>query len=180
MVAINFSKGQALIETMISVACLVFILGTGLNELVSAEKLATNDLTNTRKLIWDYRFDAKSLNTSSDYRMYERLGVVLNPLDQLIQVDLPLNNLWVTRRSIFPMAKLNDSWEAKQEGDLSSRPAKLVVNNALSGSITNALQDGLGFLFVSEELSSDSLKFGYINNEVVPESALKEECIDGC
>ncbi|MGM0905776.1 MAG: hypothetical protein ACQEVQ_04485 [Pseudomonadota bacterium] len=180
MVAINFNKGQALIETMISVASLVLILSTGINELVSAEKLAISDLTNARKLIWDYRFDDKSLRISSDYRMHDRLGGVLNPLDQLIEVDLPLNNLWETRKNIFPMVKLNDSWEAKQKDDLSNRPAKLVVNNALSGSITNAIQDSLSFLFISEELSSDSLKFGYINNEVVPENALKEECINGC
>ena len=64
--------------------------------------------------------------------------------------------------------------------DLAASPTKVDATTTQYNAITNALQDGLSFLFVSEELSSDSLKFGYINNEVVPESALKEECIDGC
>jgi len=159
---------------------LTLILSIGINELVAAEQQATNDLVNARKVIWSYRFDGENIDKSSNYRMQERMGIILNPIDQLINIDLPMNNLWETPRNIFPMVKLTDSWETKSNSDLSDRPAKLVVNNALSGSVTSVIQDGLSFLFIAEELSSDSLKFGYIDADVVPDEALRGACQNDC
>jgi hypothetical protein len=44
----------------------------------------------------------------------------------------------------------------------------------LSGDVTEIIQDGLGTIFLAEELESDSLIFGHIDPNVVPESALLE------
>lgn len=176
----KFNKGQAVVETLISTSFLILIFSGGVSELINAEKQATNELVNSRKVIWTYQFDEESLNKSSNYRMEERFGVILNPISQLVSLGLPMDNLWETETTIFPMVKLNDGWETKSSADLSARPARLVVNAALSGSITSLVQDGLGSLFLSKELKSDSLKFGHIDVDVVPEDALIQECQNDC
>jgi len=176
----KFNKGQAIIEILISTSFLVLIISGGVRELISAEREATNDLLKARKTLWSYQFNDEILNRSTEYRMQDRLGIILNPIDQLVDIDLPMDNLWETRTPIYPMVRLNDSWQAKSDTELSSRPARLVVNNALSGSVVSVIQDGLSFLFLSEELSSDSLKFGYIDADVVPQEALIEECGNDC
>lgn len=176
----KFRKGQAIVEVLISISFLVVILSAVFNDLLNAEKSSTNALLNTRNAIWSYRFIDERIYKTSDYRLQQRLGLILNPIDQIVNIDLPMDNLWEARGSNFPMAKLNDSWQAKKNSELTKRPAKLVVNNALSGSISNSIQDGLGFLFLSKELRSDSLKFGYINADIVPDEVLIEECQYGC
>ena len=109
--------------------------------------------------------------------MNDDLGRVFGPIDSLLPVNLESENLRVTdptKIPIFNMVRLTDSWEARSESDLTSRPASLVVNNVLSGDVTEIIQDGLGTIFLAEELESDSLIFGHIDPNVVPESALLE------
>lgn len=180
MVVKKFRKGQAVIEFLVSSSFLVLIMGAAFNEIVVAQRESERELISARVLIWDNQFDGEFMRKSDDYRLARRLGTIISPIDQLINIDLPMKNLWQTRGNYFPMAKLSDSWETKTRGGLSNRPASLVVNDVLSGSVTNVIQHGLGSLFLSRELSPDFLKLGYIDSDVVPREALLEECSYDC
>lgn len=175
MVEKKFQKGQAVIETLISSAFLVVVMGAVLNDILSAQKESENELINSRNLIWSNQFNDELMRESDNYRFEKRLGVVINPIEKLIHVDLPMKNLWETRGTNFPMTKLSDGWEARSKESLSNRPANLVVSNSLSGKVTDLIQYGLSSLFLAEELSSDSLIFGTISPDVVPEEALEKK-----
>ncbi|RUO68862.1 hypothetical protein [Idiomarina ramblicola] len=176
----KFSNGQAVIEFLISISFLVVIIGSAFNELMISQKNSEKELINARNLIWNSHFDGEFMLKSDDYRLARRLGIIISPIDQIINIDLPMKNLWQTRENYFAMAKLSDGWETKSRDGLSNRPARLVINNVLSGSITNVIQDGLGSLFLSRELRSGSLSFGHIDSDVVPDEALLEECSYDC
>lgn len=175
MVAKKFGKGQAVIETLISSAFLVVIMGAAFNELLTAQQESEKELVSARNIIWNNKFNDELMHKSNDYRLERKLGVIVKPIDQLVNVDLPTRNLWEKHGSNFPMAKLSDGWGARSKEGLSNRPASLVVNNLLSGEVTELFQDGLGSLFLAEELSSDSLVFGTISPDVVPEGVLQKK-----
>jgi len=173
------SKGQATIELILSVGALLTIYLSVYQSLIPAIDNSTASLVNARKDIWSRAINIESTQLSGNYRLNEHTENLFVPLNKLLPVKLKGNNLRelnkIDKKIFHPMSRLTDSWQAKNSGELSSRPASLVVNNLLSGEIIELFQNGLGSLFLAEELSSDSLIFGTISPDVVPEEKYKQK-----
>ena len=173
----NKEKGQGAAECLLGLTLLVVVTVSLKDILLPAENTQTMYLKLSRQVTWEKLRDLENTKLSGSYRLNDDLGRVFGPIDSLLPVNLVSENLRVTdptKIPIFNMVRLTDSWEARSESDLTSRPASLVVNNVLSGDVTEIIQDGLGTIFLEEELESDSLIFGHIDPNVVPESALLE------
>lgn len=177
MKLINKQIGQGLIECLLGLTVLVVVTVSVSEHLLPASTQQIDSLKLSRKVTWEKLRNLAKTKLSGRYSLNDDLELVFEPIDRLLSVNLNGNNLRMTDTSdvsIYRMARLTDSWEAKSKNDLASRPASLVVNNILSGPITEVIQDGLGRVFLAEELESDSLIFGHIDSDVVPENALIE------
>ena len=173
----NKEKGQGAAEFLLGLTLLVVVTVSFKDVLLPAENTQTKYLKLSRQVTWEKLRDLENTKLSGSYRLNDDLGRVFGPIDRLLPVNLESDNLRVTDPTKIPtfnMVRLTDSWEARSESDLISRPASLVVNSVLSGEVTEIIQDGLGRIFLSEELESDSLIFGHIDSDVVPENALTE------
>ncbi|MDV6315443.1 hypothetical protein [Idiomarina sp. HP20-50] len=171
-------RGQAAIEFILSGGVLVVIYLSLYQTLIPAVEGNTDNLIAARKAIWERIRDDEKTLLSGNYRLNEHTKIFFNPLNRILPVNLEGKNLRVLRpldeSYVYPMVRLNDSWQARTSSELSSRPASLVVNNVLSGDVTRLVQDGIGRLFLAEELRSDSLVFGTISPDVVPPEAYQE------
>lgn len=167
--------GQAVIEFILSVGGFAAIFISVQEVLAPAIEINTADLIAAREAIWErVRSDDKT-SLSGDYRLNKHTEIFFDPINKLLPIGLEGDNLRVLKPSnneaFYPMARLNNSWQAQTPDELSSRPASLVVNNALSGEVVRLIQEGIGWIFLAEELSSDSLIFGTISPDVVPPEA---------
>ncbi|MCK7458273.1 hypothetical protein [Idiomarina aminovorans] len=172
------NKGQAVVEVLLSVGALIIVYLSLHQALIPAVESNTYNLIAARKAIWEkVRNDEKTV-LSGNYRLNERTGIFFRPLNKILPVNLEGKNLRALRSldepNLYPMVRLNDSWQARTASELSSRPASLVVNSALSGDVTRLVQDGISWLFLAEELHSDSLVFGTISPDIVPPEAYQE------
>ncbi|WP_322407311.1 hypothetical protein U0358_05380 [Idiomarina sp. PL1-037] len=123
--------------------------------------------------------DVDRAKLSGNYRLNKHTEKLFIPLNELLPVKLQGKNLRelkkMDKKPFYPMSRLTDSWKAKSSEELSTRPASLVVNNLLSGEMTELIQDRLGSIFLAKELSSDYLVFGTISPDVVPEDVLQKK-----
>lgn len=95
------------------------------------------------------------------------------------QFEMKMKNLYQLRltqageeREWLRLVKLADDWSPKQVQQLSSRPQALTTSSLLESLGVPYLQNTLAILPFAQELHSSQLKLGYINVDVVPESAL--------
>ena len=172
-------KGQAIVEVMLSIGILLAIYLSLYQVLIPAINNSTVNLIEARKIIWSRVMDVDRAQLSGEYRLNKHTENLFIPLNKLLPVKLQGENLRelkkINRKLFYPMGRLTDSWQAKSRRQLSTRPASLVVNNLLSGEITELIQDGIGSLFLAKELSSDYLVFGTISPDVVPEEVLHKK-----
>lgn len=131
----------------------------------------------SRVAVWDRKENKDIIYLSNDYSLNRRLGLAIEPLNELIDINLKGNNLRVTNGTInnhYRMLRLTNSWNSKSSEELRSKPAKLVLNNALSGNIISVIRDQLSRLFLAKELNSKSLVFGKVDPDIVPREVLSE------
>lgn len=169
------NRGQVMVEALVALSLMMVIL-LGLTELIPNSAEQQQLLVLERDRIWSRTPGNRSLQASSDYPIARASGRLLSPLSELTSLDFEYNNFWQTRspNSRYPMARIIDSWSAESQQQLDGRPASLVVNSLLSGQVTRFIQDVVAGTPITEELSSDSLIFGHIDSDVVPEAALQE------
>lgn len=171
--------GQAVIEFILSIGGVAAILISVQEVLAPAIEINTSDLVVAREAIWERVRDDDRTSLSGDYRLNRHIEIFFNPINKLLPIGLEGDNLRVLKPSqdeaIYPMARLNNSWQAQNLDELSSRPASLVVNNALSGDVVRLIQEGIGWIFLAEELSPDSLIFGTISPDVIPPEAYQKK-----
>lgn len=172
-------KGQATVEVMLSIGIFLAVYLSLYQVLIPAINNSTVSLIEARKTIWSRVMDVELAQLSGEYRLNKYTEKLFTPLNRLLPVKLHGKNLRelkkLDKKPFYPMSRLTDSWQAKSSKELSTRPASLVVNNLLSGEITELIQDGLGSLFLAKELSSDYLVFGTISPDVVPEEVLQKK-----
>lgn len=171
--------GQATVELMLSIGILLSIYLSVHQFLMPAVNNNINELTKARQIIWSRVTDVEQAKLSGEYRLNEHTKELFIPLNRLLPVELGGDNLRelkkLNKKPFYPMSRLTDGWQARKSSELSTRPASLVVNSLISGEVTELIQDGLGSLFLAEELRSDSLVFGTISPDVVPEEALQHK-----
>lgn len=169
------NRGQAVIEFLLSVGILIIIYLSIYENLIPSIEQSTSSLIVARELIWERKRSVEKTRLTGNYRLNEHTQVFFDPINRVLPVNLEGDNLRLVKRfegqPFYPMIRLTDSWQAKTNFELSSRPASLIVNNALSGDVTRIIQDGLGWIFLAEELNSDSLIFGTISPDIVPPEA---------
>ncbi|MCJ8315681.1 hypothetical protein [Idiomarina sp.] len=173
----NNQSGQGLIECLLALTLLVVITVSLSRLLVPAIDDHSNSLKLSRQVTWERLRNPEKTHLSGRYRLNSYFGRLIEPIDRLVPVNLERDNLRVTNlREIntHHMVRLTDSWETKEQEGLVSRPAALVVNNALGHPIMRTVQNGIGFIFLAKELKADSLIFGHIDSNVVPDNALIE------
>ncbi|MTJ02036.1 hypothetical protein [Idiomarina piscisalsi] len=169
--------GQSATECLVALSLLVVILGSISGLLVPASEDSEKLLKLSRQVVWEKVRDREKTQVSGNYQLNNYLGSVIGLIDDLVPVELEGTNLRMTKTNYIPrfgMVRLTDSWEPKHRDGLVKRPASLVINNVLSGEVMETIQDGLGRAFLAKELESDSLIFGHIDPDVVPESSIRE------
>ncbi|WP_235598925.1 hypothetical protein [Idiomarina sp. 28-8] len=172
-------KGQATIEFILSVGILLAIYLSVYRVLIPAVNSSTISLIEARKNIWSRVMDVEKTKLSGEYRLNQHTEKLFIPLNKLLPVNLQGNNLRelkkLDKKVFYSMSRLTDSWQAKSVDELSTRPTSLVVNHLLSGEIIELIQNGIGSLFLTKELSPDYLVFGTISPDVVPEEVLHKK-----
>lgn len=178
MYLIKKQKGQAIVESLAALTVLLVIVSSLEESVFPAAKKSEESLILSRLLTWSYSRDIEKTVMSNDYRLNNTVGEVLNPISEILPVSLEGRNLRVINNPILNnhiMFRLTDSWEAKNRAELTSRPAGFVVNNSLSSNVVDVIQDSLAHIFVAKELSSESLIFGKVDSDIVPNEILLEK-----
>lgn len=170
-------KGQALVESFILLTFLTMFFSLLNEDLLSAVDETEKILLTSRAVIWDREENKRKVYLTDEYSLNSRLGLAIEPLNKLIDIKLEGDNLRVTNGTIssnYRMLRLTNSWNSKSSVELRSRPAKFVLNDALSGDIVSVVRDQLSRLFLAKELNSKSLVFGKVDPDIVPREVLSE------
>jgi hypothetical protein len=175
------AKGQVLIEAVIGLTLMLLVVLMLQQQLMPAAHNNEAALTAQRHAIWARTADPEVTQTTDDYPSARASGRVLSSLSNLVELDFDTNNLRTsvaadeqTEAADYPMARITDAWSPTRAEQLQSRPALLVLNSLLSNRVVTVVQDGLGWLPIAKELASDSLIFGHVDADVVPERALTQ------
>lgn len=170
-------QGQAIVECLLAVTIVVVIVTLISDRLLIATKENTKYLKVSREAIWQRLEDPEIIKLSNNYRLNRGVGRMIYPLNNLTAVELESRNLRVMTlkdNNTYNMVRLTNSWNSKEYEDLTKRPAALVLNNVLSGDLTRTVQGGISQLFLAKELKTESLIFGHIDPDIIPEEALIE------
>ena len=172
-------KGQVLIEAAIGLTLILLVVLMLQQHLMPAAQHNKAALTAQRAAIWARTTDPQVTQMSDDYPSAKASGRVLSTLSNLVALNFDTNNMRTSvpakgqpKAANYPMARITDGWSPTDPKQLQSRPALFVLNSLLSNRLVTIVQDGLGWLPVAEELASDSLIFGHVDADVVPEQAL--------
>ncbi|RUO80495.1 hypothetical protein CWI84_05410 [Idiomarina tyrosinivorans] len=170
----KIESGQALVESTLFFTVLMLLLLSFHHDLLPATNKAQQQLAQARADIWSLKQPPKSQNSES-YAFNRAAGVVIRPINTLSSRDakLSLKNLrQVTdkqRVGRFAMARLTDDWGVIRLADLRQRPSGWVPSKALSSGFFSKVQYVISLLPFADEFRASSLKWGWIDPNVVPE-----------
>ncbi|MAD53976.1 MULTISPECIES: hypothetical protein [unclassified Idiomarina] len=169
-------KGHVLVESLIVAGLWVVLMISLADVLLPAVNTSETTLVEQRQRIFADPMDSEKLQRSSDYASAKVSHRLLGPLDKLVKNDLDVDNLVQTKQQtpLWTMAQLRNDWAAKDDAELRDRPAGWVLNRVLDMGWLNTVQDVIAILPFAREFSSESLIWGYIDDEIVPEE--EETC----
>lgn len=96
------------------------------------------------------------------------------------------DNLWDVEVASFGSSlwirylRLRDDWSPQQVNDLRRRPALLTGTHLFDNHWVETLQQALSMLPMARELRANQLRFGYVDEDVVPADALCSVRGDAC
>lgn len=170
------AKGQVLVEALIGLSVLLIVVLAWQQQSQPAATRNQQVLTAARDAIWARELDSELATVSDEYFGAKATGKLLNQVGKLIKLDFETKNLRQTKATAddakhadYRMARLTDSWSPESPERLAGRPRSLVFNTLLANDLVHTVQDGFGYLRIARELRSDSLIFGHIDTDVVPE-----------
>ncbi|RTE87407.1 MULTISPECIES: hypothetical protein [Gammaproteobacteria] len=194
-----FEKGQAMLESSLFIGLVglivLFAFGEFSERLIDKydadqqanivlEQAWIRNALNMRALIpekldEDYDFAEGdeidfSLETDEEYSSASVLSGVWSTLPGIENSHFPLGNqnrVKVLNRGEewFSYRKINDSWSAKSQGDLSNAPRQFVTSHHISKLPFETVQQWVAILPFAREFGPSSLKLGWVDPEVVPE-----------
>ena len=169
-------RGQVLLEAFIGLSLLLLVLAVWQQHAKQAATTNQQALTSARDTIWARELDEEKASVSNEYFAAEATGKLLSEASELVELDFETKNLRHTnapkkdaQHANYQMARITDTWSADSEERLAGRPRSLVMNTALDSRIVGWMQDLIAYLPTMREFSSDSLIFGHIDTDVVPE-----------
>ena len=173
---LQLNSGHVLVESLIVAGLWVLLVLSIADQLLPAVKTSETTLAQQRHRIFSEPEDSELLQRSSDYTSAQVSHRVLGPLDKLVKNELDIDNFVQPEQetSLWPMAQIRNDWSARDDAALRDRPAGWVINRVLDMGWLNAVRDIIAILPFAREFSSDSLIWGHIDDEIVPEE--EETC----
>ena len=173
------ARGQVLVEMFIGLSLLLLVLAVWQQHTKQAAATNQQALVSARDVIWARELDEEKASVSEDYFGAEASGKLLNEAGKLVKLDFETKNFRHTnsptedaQHADYRMARLTDVWAPETDEHLAGRPRSLVMNTVLDASIVRWVQDLIAYIPSMREFSSDSLIFGHIDTDVVPEDKL--------
>ncbi|WP_404402419.1 hypothetical protein LG288_04425 [Idiomarina seosinensis] len=170
-----------MLEALLGLLLLISTVALLTDYLLPAAHTNQQQLLSNRDLIWARQMDDEKALLSDNYSAAKASGRLLNELSKLVPLDFDNKNLRHNRQAAdgavnqYPMARLTDGWSASTGDALAGRPRLFVINTVLDNSIIEFLQKGIGWLPIAKEVRPDSLIFGHIDTDVVPQQALQKK-----
>jgi len=174
-------SGQVLIEAAVALVVMMLCLVLWHQQVAPIATANQQRLVENRTALWNRQLDAAKVAVSDDYSSARGSGALLSELSEYMPLAFETNNLRQTQSAAtdehrdYPMRRITDTWSATSHAMLSDRPRAFVLSGYLDNPVVNLLQDIIGFRPIAKEIRSDSLIWGHIDSDVVPEEALIEK-----